>query len=1065
MVDSEDRTRPYTVYVSDVYGNPKGSGVLFYPGGGFLYVFTCAHVVENLDIVKLTLLDPIDVVQDQYNYLYTEVEKRQIVRFSGANEVGDANYGEDLAIIRFDKPSGYDIEPTNYRMVEAKRRDPFYSLGYPNGVPSRGELPDYLECLRGVVFSSIGGNTAFTIRLTDLFINQSCRTDELEGLSGSPIWDDREDAHYDGLLGLVSHGYGPEIQLAKVHAVRSSQIRQLMKDKFGIAIERHLSDLPENEGEDIDTLVVQCDVNPRQSEWGADDRWLEERKSSCKTYIYGLQLQKAIDLARECMASPRFLLCDQQNQKELMQYLLYCYEIGDLDEEFDALEEEMSLRGFFDNYDVLRHLTRSFGRREFEETIAVSRRYLEGPEYNRESRLAGFAEAYLLLARSYVDGLSSDETVGMLIDAQERLTRPMSRIEDEALLYQMIGYVYGNCYHDYAKSVRLLKRSYQIGYDDNIILESLGAAYYFLGIEGALREDLTVDVNRLDRKSLYRARELFLSVRDKADELSWAATMRRVGLCIYNTYVFLGDNYRVLTTYQDVIKHTIDFDAKTMRDVEMKHAKVVAQSGYIDTLVYPHLHREDRILLRALARDCRLLNIAEHLSADFRPEQVQQTPFGYELKAAIRATEGDARLVPVGERPLIYSQLMNMYGYGIRLLGWDGVEGLRRCLGRIRDCPDERLVETLENFLCEFELSLEDARKRHEATLVKRPDIISWNELLNFNIRHGLLDEADSMYRELFMSKRQLIADEPEYAYRAYIEYVTTYHRDMRDALRCFLDAKKAFRDTDIMGFWELDLMFYTNTFNHPERYETERLSFVKQGLLGEEEFHRTAFIAYLTNLQEEKAREHQLVVQTYPHLVNPATNQLIMQREEIQYLNWIGALKPSLQKQFRSLWNRQIGNASLSVFRDQQSESIDNSARNQFRVSRLIAIDSSALGALNAVNRLADLSKLDKVFVSHPSVIRMLDDLSETGDRGIRFLLDFVRDSQNIEIASAKFETQLAVRDVTLYTEPASVVALAVEKDCLAVVGDPKLRNDLVEHFGRRMVGLDEFIGLLDEV
>lgn len=48
-----DSTREYSVYVSDVNNTVQGSGVLFYAGGDTMFVFTCAHVVENLDTIRL----------------------------------------------------------------------------------------------------------------------------------------------------------------------------------------------------------------------------------------------------------------------------------------------------------------------------------------------------------------------------------------------------------------------------------------------------------------------------------------------------------------------------------------------------------------------------------------------------------------------------------------------------------------------------------------------------------------------------------------------------------------------------------------------------------------------------------------------------------------------------------------------------------------------------------------------------------------------------------------------------------------------------------------------------
>lgn len=62
------------------------------------------------------------------------------------------------------------------------------------------------------------------------------------------------------------------------------------------------------------------------------------------------------------------------------------------------------------------------------------------------------------------------------------------------------------------------------------------------------------------------------------------------------------------------------------------------------------------------------------------------------------------------------------------------------------------------------------------------------------------------MYRELLSERKELIEDGSEYAYRGFIDYVTLYKRDLRYALQCYLDAKEVFHDTDIEGFWELEL-------------------------------------------------------------------------------------------------------------------------------------------------------------------------------------------------------------------------------------------------------------------
>lgn len=55
---------------------------------------------------------------------------------------------------------------------------------------------------------------------------------------------------------------------------------------------------------------------------------------------------------------------------------------------------------------------------------------------------------------------------------------------------------------------------------------------------------------------------------------------------------------------------------------------------------------------------------------------------------------------------------------------------------------------------------------------------------------------------------------------------------------------------------------------NEPERFEVERQSFLERGLITEEQFHRTALMAYLTNLKEEKAEEHFQALMELPHPV-----------------------------------------------------------------------------------------------------------------------------------------------------------------------------------------------------
>lgn len=98
-----DKTREYSVYISNEHNSVQGSGVLFYAGGDSMFVFTCAHVVDSLEIVRLFILKEINAKTDLYNVYCTDVPTSQIV-YSPLDEVqtddfGEKTHTEDIAII------------------------------------------------------------------------------------------------------------------------------------------------------------------------------------------------------------------------------------------------------------------------------------------------------------------------------------------------------------------------------------------------------------------------------------------------------------------------------------------------------------------------------------------------------------------------------------------------------------------------------------------------------------------------------------------------------------------------------------------------------------------------------------------------------------------------------------------------------------------------------------------------------------------------------------------------------------------------------------------------------
>ena len=105
-----DSTRGYSVYVTDENSTVQGSGVLFYAGGDTMFVFTCAHVVEGLEKVRLFILKEIDAANDEYDAFVIEISSSQIVF---AKENAEDTQKDDLAIMQIARPADIDLTITS----------------------------------------------------------------------------------------------------------------------------------------------------------------------------------------------------------------------------------------------------------------------------------------------------------------------------------------------------------------------------------------------------------------------------------------------------------------------------------------------------------------------------------------------------------------------------------------------------------------------------------------------------------------------------------------------------------------------------------------------------------------------------------------------------------------------------------------------------------------------------------------------------------------------------------------------------------------------------------------
>jgi hypothetical protein len=93
-------------------------------------------------------------------------------------------------------------------------------------------------------------------------------------------------------------------------------------------------------------------------------------------------------------------------------------------------------------------------------------------------------------------------------------------------------------------------------------------------------------------------------------------------------------------------------------------------------------------------------------------------------------------------------------------------------------------------------------------------------------------------------------------------------------------------------------------------------------------------------------------------------------------------------------------------------------------------------------------LSGFDEIYVTHCTVSRILDEMCHYKNPYLESVIAYLEIAENITIISPDFEHQLQVREKAQYYEPESTIAIAVEKECPAIIGEPLLGQDVIDNF-----------------
>lgn len=379
---------------------------------------------------------------------------------------------------------------------------------------------------------------------------------------------------------------------------------------------------------------------------------------------------------------------------------------------------------------------------------------------------------------------------------------------------------------------------------------------------------------------------------------------------------------------------------------------------------------------------------------------------------------------------------------------------MKECFEFIKRTQSSKVADIFSDFVFENTHSLEEAEQRFIESWKRSPSIETWMELTKFYERNWMLEKADGMFRELFEKHFDYIKDEPEYAYRAYIFYIVSYRRDVTDALEFYENHKNEMLDEELRGYWHHELMMCTNSFNDPEIFEEDRRMFMEEGFVPEDDFHRGAMVAYMLNLDRKNACKHWELAKKSLIIRDPKSGGAFFRKEAGQFLSW-QVCGPTCCDPLWKGMSRMTPESLREVYEKEEGKCLGENVLKQsgFFIKKDIVMDAYALYFLSREKRLEELDQFDHVYVTHFSIGRIFEEICHEGNEYLHRVLFYLEKKDNTRILSPSFETQIKVRKKVTYYEPCSTVALALEMECLACIGEPQLQEELTEFFGRIMV------------
>ena len=1024
--------RDLLVYITDEVGAAHGTGLLYHEEGqSRFFVLTCRHVVESLAAdsdIRLLLMAPIRPETDDYAMQEVIVPSNQVI-FSSKEA--------DIAVIHASDTIG--LKGTGYRFGRAFSLEALSMRGYPFSWDGGGSLVALQDEASLTVVANPPGAGRFDVRLEGAQHSGGDLRAQLEGLSDSPLFREGADGNIV-VYGFMSALRDPSGKLGRALASEAVQAAQLLRDLFGVDVAFSLDYAEEETRQPSGVRPARFSGIDGFVTPGEADAWLQGMVSESVAYANGLKIGLAIEAAETAIADDRFGICSAGLRLKAMQVCAFGYRIS---KQHDRATE------------VLGEIEEAFPD-EIESKLG--RAYNELESGNLEAGHYWAREATLLdqgnvMARFYCclcEILASDpidlEPLAAFIDGKENLVCDVEG-DDAALMYQEIGFAYSRA-GQHGKALRCLTRAY--GFDGNLVVcETLGCEYHDYAMRDAVDADGKVLDELIDRKSLTKSRDCLLKVLEAADDVYRTGFMRRAGGVAFNVFFFLQDRYRISAIYPELLSNPPDGVPFDMQDIQMKMALTRAPGGGLDISAYDLLDAGQIAQVTMIADFYRTVGELDFLS----PEVLKGSDLEGRLRACIGRIEGARENLPDRCQPQAVSFLANLYAKGVALFGWDGAEKVGELATEYASLQGSSAVgaKALEALALEC-VDPAAAGDRFKELFERDPSLENWNELVNYHTRRGEIDEVERCYAMLFEMHGDLVAQEPEMLVRQLIDFVIARNRNLKIAIEAICRYRDSFSDMDVLAFWELDIASRSMAFNDPDGVADKARALSSKGLISKEEARSYSFDAYLANLDFEKAEAF---------LPQRPVN-LVFEADVRHFLACAGRL-PALRP--FNVCGMRPENASaitLGFSEDGRPKApVEVADSVGFGIVREVVVDAWGMYELVSLGHAGLVEALDRCFVTHSSVVRLMHELSIGRQASVVETLRFISECDVVEIVSPTLDGQLPIRSRMPYYEPMSAIALAEERKCLAVLGvgdlDAILRENAVSFV--RPLDLEAFI------